>query len=287
MKKNKNINEESAKAMLEFQQKTIAANIRLHIIFLILIIIINMGLFTFIIIYKSKITEIKSKTNINTSAINKNQDSIAKTQTDIEHKLLNIFSHTYNGVVHFSYILNTKKDIEIVKKNIIDYFGPKYNFKENQLEFFFMYQGVYDGDSFSKIKEGIEYSSQTLILLETEGDYKFGFYFEEQVLLDDDDRFENKNNTCFLFSFQREGRFNCIGDGNKIQIKKDKNGMLIIGDGDIIIKNHYLEGPEKKGVSNYPFKSFDISTINSNIFTGVTGDFDVFGMEIFTIGFHL
>ena len=54
MIKNSNINEESIKAMKEFRQKQIQSNIKLHILFLILIILLDLGLLIFILIYKKK-----------------------------------------------------------------------------------------------------------------------------------------------------------------------------------------------------------------------------------------
>ena len=62
--------------------------------------------------------------------------------------------------------------------------------------------------------------------------------------------------------------------------------MMVIGDGDIIVKNNYIQGDKKMGVINFPFKSFDVSTINTNIFTGEDGEFNILGIEIFDIGFN-
>ena len=61
--KNNNINEESIHSLQDFRKKQIITNIRYHIIFLTLLIIINIGLTIFIIFYKSKINSLKSKTS--------------------------------------------------------------------------------------------------------------------------------------------------------------------------------------------------------------------------------
>ena len=58
-----NINEESKKALKDFKQNQINSNIKLHKIFLILVILINIGLLFFIYFYKSKISEIKKLSN--------------------------------------------------------------------------------------------------------------------------------------------------------------------------------------------------------------------------------
>ena len=72
---------------------------------------------------------------------------------------------------------------------------------------------------------------------------------------------------------------------NKLELKNDKEGMIVIGDGDIIIKKNYYESDET-GVINYPFKSFDISTINKNIFTEKDGTIPIRGVEIFSFDFN-
>ena len=62
--------------------------------------------------------------------------------------------------------------------------------------------------------------------------------------------------------------------------------MIVIGDNDIIIKKNFMRGDENSGVINFPFKSFDVSTINSNIFTGTNGEFAIRSLEIFSFDFY-
>ena len=66
----------------------------------------------------------------------------------------------------------------------------------------------------------------------------------------------------------------------KLEIKNNDEEMIIIGNNDIIIQKNYLER-DKSGIINYPFKSFDISNINSNIITGEIGEFNIKELEIF------
>ena len=65
--KNENMNKESILSIKEFRKKQIQTNIKIHIFVLIMIAIINIILIIFIISYKSKIRELKSKTNINST----------------------------------------------------------------------------------------------------------------------------------------------------------------------------------------------------------------------------
>ena len=99
MIKNSNINEESIKAMKEFRQKQIQSNIKLHILFLILIILLDLGLLIFILIYKKKISDIKSKTDNNSSLINSDKDSLNYYNNEINHKVLNIVANSIDGYI--------------------------------------------------------------------------------------------------------------------------------------------------------------------------------------------
>ena len=268
MIKNDNINEESINEIKEFRKKQIKANIKLHIIFFIILLIINIGLLFFIILYKSKISEIKSKTKKDTSLISIDKDSIIQQNNQIEHKIVNILANGLGERSRFSMILESQNQVQTVKNYIIEFFKEKYERLEklnmSHLEMHFKYQSIRDGDNFYDFKDRIEYSYHTLFLIETESKMKFGFFIEE-IFLIDDNKYSNSNNNCFIFSFQKEGIFKCIGKNKKIEIDKNNDDdLLIIGNGDIIIKKNFVYN-ESGGVINYPFKSFDISTINNNI----------------------
>ena len=280
-----NINEESAKEIKEFRKKQIEINIKLHIIFFFILLIINIGLLFFIILYKSKISEIKSKTKKDSSSISIDKESIIQSNYQIEHKLVNILANGLGGYYRFSMIFENHKQIQTVKNYIIDYFKGKYESLQkmnmSHLEVIFKYQSAREGDNFYDLKDRIEYSYHTLFIIETESEMKFGFFIEE-VLIIEDNKYSNNDINCFIFSFQKEGIFNCIGQNKKIEIDKNNDdGMLIIGNGDIIIKHNFLQN-ESGGVINYPFKSFDISTINNNIFTGINGEFKIRYIEIYS-----
>ena len=149
---------------------------------------------------------------------------------------------------------------------------------------YFRYQGIVDGDSYYILREKIEYGYYNLFLIESENKYRFGFFIENLLALEEDNKYVYKEKDCFLFSFQKEGMFKCIGDKNKLKIIEDDD-MLIFGDNDIIIKNHYLKFDKKMGIINFPFKSFDVSTINNNIFTDTTGEFHVRSIEVYSFDF--
>ena len=111
----------------------------------------------------------------------------------------------------------------------------------------FQYQGMIDGDSYSEFKEKINYIANTFIVLKTEKEQKFGFYFGGFISIEENETYAFRDQDCFLISLQKEGLFKCIGNQKKIEIKNDNERMLNIGDGDIIIKSNFLEMDKKKG----------------------------------------
>lgn len=159
------------------------------------------------------------------------------------------------------------------------------NLDKDKFNINFKYHGIFDGDSFSSLKDLIGFSDHLFFCFEDINHKRFGFYFEDIISFDKKNKYTNKENNCFLMSFEKDGIFKCIGKKNKLELKNDKDGMLIIGDGDIIVKKNYLQD-KKFGVINYPFQSFDISTINQNIFTEVNGEFKIKGIEIFSFEFN-
>lgn len=286
MKKKENINKESIKLMKEFHQKQIQTNIKLHIIFLISIVLVNIGLIFFIILYKIKISEIKTRTSNNSNSIRNNKDNINTISCEIDHKMVNIMANSYNGLYHFSFIFDTKKEVDTIKKYIIDFYkDTNLKLDIDKMNLNIIYQGIIDGDSFPILKERINSNFRTFFFVKTNNNNRFGFYSDDFVFLDKKNKHIYKDNMCFLISFQKEGLFKCIGERNKLEIIKNDDGMIIIGDGDIIIKNNYLQ--YNKGIINFPFKSFDISTINTNVFTEMDGEFQIINLEVFSVYFNM
>ena len=78
------INQDSIQSLKKFRENQVKNNVKLHLIFLVLISIIDIGLIFFIISYKSKISSLKSKTNNNDNLINTNKDLIEKNNNDIQ-----------------------------------------------------------------------------------------------------------------------------------------------------------------------------------------------------------
>ena len=282
-----NINEDSYRTLKIYRQNQIKANIRLHLIFILLLFIIDIGLIIFIIIYKIKLSSLKYKTSQNSNMINSNKDFIDKNQNMITNKYLNIVAQSPQETIRFSLSLDNSQEVNKIKNNIIKFYkeNKNINLDINKFSMKFIYQAVMEGDTYTDIKNKINMYSNIFILFEAEEENKFGFFLEEQILLDNKHGFEYNGNNCFIMSFQHEGIFKCIGDKNKLRIK-DEDNLLLIGEDDIIIKNKFLFFEEKRSMVNFPFKAFDVSTINQNIFTNNNENiFNTLAMEIFSFDF--
>ena len=282
-----NINEDSYRTLKIYGQNQIKANIRLHLIFILLLFIIDVGLILFIIIYKIKLSSLKYKTSQDSNMINSNKDFIDKNQNMITNKYLNIVAQSPQETIRFSLSLDNSQEVNKIKNNIIKFYkeNKNINLDINKFSMKFIYQAVMEGDTYTDIKNKINMYSNIFILFEAEEENKFGFFLEEQILLDNKHGFEYNGNNCFIMSFQHEGIFKCIGDKNKLRIK-DEDNLLLIGEDDIIIKNKFLFFEEKRSMVNFPFKAFDVSTINQNIFTNNNENiFNTLAMEIFSFDF--
>ena len=142
MKKNDKMNPDSIKSLKEFNKKQIKINIRIHLFFLSMIVIINVCLFNFIIMYNNQISEIKLKSSESKSSLNSGQNNIMTQQNSIEHKLVNIFSISLNiyGNTHFSMLFEKSEEVTMVKNFINDYT------KIDNPKLLLIYQGNNDSD---------------------------------------------------------------------------------------------------------------------------------------------
>ena len=138
-----------------------------------MIIIINIFLIGFIFIYKSKISEIKSKFEAHSLKLKENEKYISLLDSINSHKLVNIFAISFNflGNYHFSLIFDTSEEVKYIKDLISSFIKIENPFID------LIYQGIYDGYDVEDILLLIKYSIHTLIVLETRNGEKFGFFF--------------------------------------------------------------------------------------------------------------
>lgn len=276
--KNNNINEESIHSLQDFRKKQIITNIRYHIIFLTLLIIINIGLTIFIIFYKSKINSLKSKTNSYYNQIDKGDATISNLNTVLTHKLVNMGLLNQYGLIRFSFVFETSDEFKTVQNVIYDY-RKEVEKREVPIEYrstFLLFEGMMD--NYDKFLDRVSYFWNLAIFIETLENKKFGIFLSDIIAPIKENEFQTESKNIIMYSFDTKKKYNYIGDGKKVlSINKDGK-MLVVGDDELIIyDDFYMNG----GEINFPMKSFDFSTVNSNVLTGENGEFSIKNIEAF------
>ena len=273
-----NINEESLNALRNFRQNQINTNIKLHKLFLGLLLIINIGLLGFIFFYKSKISEIKKLSNLHTSDINSKDSLLVKQHNELGHKMVNIAAFASTGILRFSLIFENSEEFHTVKKLIYDYrieLGdnmPKFE----DLNMPFLYQGIVDSDDASSFMDYISYIEGIIILIQTEEGKKFGIYHKEMILPDENKEFRSESSNVIIFSLDTKKIYKFNGKKNSISFTEDK--FLSVGKDELVINNEYFTNG---GYIEFPLKSFDFSLVNSNVLTERNGKFNIRNIEVY------
>ena len=276
--KNNNINEESIHSLQDFRKKQIITNIRYHIIFLTLLIIINIGLTIFIIFYKSKINSLKSKTSSYYNQIDKGDETISNLNTVLTHKLVNMGLLNQYGLIRFSFVFEKSDEFKTVQNVIYDY-RKEVEKREVPIEYrstFLLFEGMMD--NYDKFLDRVAYFWNLAIFIETLENKKFGIFLSDIIAPIKENEFQTESKNIIMYSFDTKKKYNYIGDGKKVlSINKDGK-MLVVGDEELIIyDDFYMNG----GEINFPMKSFDFSTVNSNVLTGENGKFSIKNIEAF------
>lgn len=276
--KNNNINEESIHSLQDFRKKQIITNIRYHIIFLTLLIIINIGLTIFIIFYKSKINSLKSKTSSYYNQIDKGDATISNLNTVLTHKLVNMGLLNQYGLIRFSFVFEKSDEFKTVQNVIYDY-RKEVEKREVPIEYrstFLLFEGMMD--NYDTFLDRVAYFWNLAIFIETLENKKFGIFLSDIIAPIKENEFQTESKNIIMYSFDTKKKYNYIGDGKKVlSINKDGK-MLVVGDDELIIyDDFYMNG----GEINFPMKSFDFSTVNSNVLTGENGKFSIKNIEAF------
>ena len=276
--KNNNINEESIYSLQDFRKKQIITNIRYHIIFLTLLIIINIGLTIFIIFYKSKINSLKSKTSSYYNQIDKGDATISNLNTVLTHKLVNMGLLNQYGLIRFSFVFEKSDEFKTVQNVIYDY-RKEVEKREVPIEYrstFLLFEGMMD--NYDTFLDRVSYFWNLAIFIETLENKKFGIFLSDIIAPIKENEFQTESKNIIMYSFDTKKKYNYIGDGKKVlSINKDGK-MLVVGDDELIIyDDFYMNG----GEINFPMKSFDFSTVNSNVLTGENGKFSIKNIEAF------
>ena len=243
-----------------------------------MLILINIGLIIFIIFYKNKINSIKSKTNLYNSQLNSKDETLASTNNILMHKLVNIASLNEYGLVRFSFIFEKSEEFKTIQNIIYDFRKgiDKKEIPTQNRNTFLLFQGMTDDEK--TFIDRISYFWNLAIFIETINEKKFGIFIDDLITPDKNNGFQSNSTNIFIYSFETKKIYNYIGDGKKV-LRLNKDGrMIIVGDDEIIIYDeYYLNG----GEINFPLKSFDFSTVNTNVLTGENGKFAIKNIEAF------
>ena len=276
--KNNNISEESKNALRNFRQNQINSNIKLHKILLTLVILINIGLIIFIFFYKTKIAQIKKLSSVHTSDINSQDKQLSTRKSSLYNKMVNIASIGSFGAFRFSFIFETREEFQKVKKLIYDYKREtsKNNHTGELIYIGFLYQGITDSDFYSAFLEKISFFENLVIMIQTSEGRKFGIYHSGIIAVKDKYKLEYICKDVFLFTLDNNNIYKFKGKKNSINFKKGY--FFSLGDDELIIYDEYFING---GYIDFPLKSFDFSTVNSNILTEENGKFGIKNIEVY------
>ena len=277
-KKNNNINEESINSLKDFRQKQISANIKLHIIFIFLLLIINAGLITFVIIYKKKIHNLKKTTSSYHNQLDTEDETLASTNSELMHKLLNMAALNEYGLIRFSFLFEKSDEFKNIQSIIYDYRKEveKVNVPEQYRYTYLIFQGMMDQNQ--DFIDKVAYFSNVAFFIETYEGKKFGIFTTDIITPDKNKEYISKTDKLFLYSFETKKKYNYIGNG-KNDLKLNYNDkMIIVGDNEIVINYDYYNNG---GEFNFPLKTFDVSMINKNVFTESNGYISIKNIEVY------
>ena len=274
------MNEESKSALKQYRLNQILINKKYYKIFLIISIVINIGLISFIYIYKAKIRQIKNLSINHSTNINSKNKELSRKSSSIDHKIVNIAALTFGKNCNFRFSINFENSDEFNNiKNIIYNYINKNN-SEYPRYTFFLYQSGIDSDEFQNFMENISYFVNLLICIKAEKGNTFGIFIKKYILPDNNNEFEADTNDIFLYLFKTKKIYNFKGDKKKsLSFKKDK--LISLGDDELVIYDEYWI---KGGYIKYPFISFDLSDVDINCLTGQNGEFYIKYLEIFSFG---
>ena len=276
--KDKNISEESKNTLRNFRQNQINSSIKLHKIFLTLVILINIGLIFFIFFYKTKISQIKKLSNMHASNINSQDKQIVTKKNYLYNKMVNIASTGYYGAFRFSFIFEKSEEIKTVKKIFYNYKNENNNniYNNEEIYIFFLYQGITDSDLFTAFLEKIAYFQSLIIMIQTTDGNKFGIFHSGLIAVKNNYKSEYSCGDVFLFTLDNTNIQKFKGEKNAINYKKGY--LFSLGDDELIIYDEYFING---GYINFPLKSFDFLNVNNNILTKKNGKFGVKNIEVY------
>lgn len=270
----KNISKKSKISIQEFNQKLFKSNIRLHRVFLIICIIINIILLIFIILFNKKISSIKEfekETNFFTFETDKKFKEIGKT---LSQKFVNIIFHCIDPDLCFSNSFSNIKEYDTLIENL----GKINKNIQKKKSFILAYKNIFVKEADKKYEYFIENSffsnPKYFIVISTNGG-KYGIYIWSDKEYEEEFPIYFNKNESYFYSFNTNKLYEYNGNSCALQITKTLN--IIVGDNDFIL---YQNFKEDGAVINSPLSSFkDIDNFTNTLENN--GKFEVRSLEIF------
>ena len=214
------------------------------------IIILNLILFLFFIVFIYDI----NKTKIENQTLNNKIESLKQKGKNIsnvnEKRMINLFvQRLFNNVFHYSFLLKSNDEIDFIKKMVYDCY-PKEEFKRTKYKSYLLYQSKVDGDSKKVFLDLLNYWWNIIIIIETNLNRRFGVFIHSFITLSFKNIISDKN--LLIFDLDNLEIFKLKNDGeNILEFPKDNDIILKIGNDDLIIYENFTSN-NVKSFSNFP-----------------------------------
>jgi hypothetical protein len=228
-----------------------------------IIIILNIILFLFLVVYKYDI----NKTMLENQSLNNKIECLKQNEKNItsinEKRMINLFvQRLFNNVFHYSFLLKNNDEINFIKQIVFDC-NPKEEFTHTKYKSYLLYQSKIDGDSKKAFLDLINYWWNIIIIIETNSNKRFGVFIHSFITLSFKNIITDKN--LLFFDLEKLETYKLKNDGENILEFPENNDIILkIGEDDLIIYENFTLN-NSKSFSNFP-KSFEFDqNYDSNI----------------------
>ena len=249
-----------------------------------IIIILNIILFLFLVVYKYDI----NKTVLENQSLNNKIECLKQNEKNItsinEKRMINLFiQRLFNNVFHYSFLLKNNDEINFIKQIVFDCY-PKTEFAHTKYKSYLLYQSKIDGDSKKAFLDLINYWWNIIIIIETNSNKRFGVFIHSFITLSFKNIISDKN--LLFFDLEKLETYKLKNDGENILEFPQNNDIIFkIGEDDLIIYENFTLN-NSKSFSNFP-KSFEFDQNNDSNINPLTntkkGYFTIKNIEMIAI----
>lgn len=249
-----------------------------------IIIILNIILFLFLVVYTYDI----NKTMLENQSLNIKLECLKQNEKNItsinEKRMINLFiQRLFNNVFHYSFLLKNNDEINFIKQIVFDCY-PKKEFTHTKYKSYLLYQSKIDGDSKKAFLDLINYWWNIIIIIETNSNKRFGVFIHSFITLSFKNIISDKN--LLFFDLEKLETYKLKNDGENILEFPQNNDIIFkIGEDDLIIYENFTLN-NSKSFSNFP-KSFEFDKNNNSNINPLTntkkGYFTIKNIEMIAI----